>query len=121
MSYLSAALAQEAAGWIAAQLLDEGVLIPEELVGAVLDHEWRAVSAGTNLDDRTALVAAIAEGLAADDIRVSAPPIPDGAATDTTAAPRPVPPEIVDRVLGWEDDFLGLAGIRRGVPAGEGG
>jgi hypothetical protein len=25
-----------------------------------------------------------------------------------------VPPKLVEQILSWEDDFLGLAGIRRG-------
>jgi hypothetical protein len=31
--------------------------------------------------------------------------------------PKPVPPQIVEQVLSWEDEFLGLAGISRRDPA----
>ena len=111
--YLSAALAQEASGWIAAQLLEEGAMLPDALVGAILDHEWQAIDAGADADDRPALIAAVGERLAADDVRV-APSPPPGAGAHL-ATPEPVPAVLIERVLSWEDDFLGLAGIRRGA------
>ena len=109
--YLSPALAEEASGWISAQLLEEGALVPDGLVGAVLEHEWRAIEAGADAGDRSALVASIGERLAAEDVRV-APPMPPGV---TMPAPQAVPATLIERVLGWEDDFLGLAGIQRGA------
>ncbi len=111
--YLSSALAQEASGWIAAQLMEEGAMLPDALVGAILDHEWQAIDGGTDAENRPALIAAVGEGLAADDVRITAPPPPGAGAQ--LAAPEPVPAELIERVLSWEDDFLGLAGIRRGA------
>lgn len=109
--YLSPALAQEASGWISSQLLEEGALVPDALVESILDHEWRAIDAGVDSDDRPALVAAIAERLAADDVQVMPPPPPGMDLAPAT--PEAVPAAVIERVLGWEDDFLGLAGIRR--------
>ena len=111
--YLSPALAQEASGWIAAQLMDEGAMLPDALVGAVLEHEWHAIESGADPNDRAALVSAVAERMAAGDIRV-APPPPPGAPPQMTT-PEPVPEALIERVLSWEDDFLGLAGLRRGA------
>lgn len=109
--YLSPALTQEASSWISTQLLEEGALVPDALVESVLEHEWRAIEAGADPDDRAALVAAIGERLAADDVRVMPPPPPG--MDVAPAAPEAVPAGIIERVLGWEDDFLGLAGLRR--------
>lgn len=109
--YLSAALADEASGWISAQLLEEGALVPDALVGTVLEHEWRAIEAGTDADDRAALVASIEERLAAEDVRVGPPPPPG--VTAPMPPPEAVPATLIEQVLSWEDDFLGLAGIQR--------
>ncbi|PZC49425.1 MAG: hypothetical protein DK306_000664 [Chloroflexi bacterium] len=112
--YLSAALTSEASGWISEQLLEEGALVPAALVESILDHEWRALQAGTDPDDRAALIAAVSASLAAQDVRIQAPPAPGVEAMP--AAPQAVPESLIDRVLGWEDDFLGLAGVRRSAP-----
>jgi len=83
----------------------------------VLNHEWQVIAAGVDPNDRPALIAAVGERLAAEDVRVVPPPppgaTPEGGVHMTT--PEPVPVALIERVLSWEDDFLGLANIRRGA------
>ena len=111
--YLSPALTSEASGWIAEQLLEEGALVPDALVETILEHELQALEAGVSPDDRPALVSAVAAGLTADDIRVQAPPPPGAQSPGAPPEAEAVPEPLIERVLGWEDDFLGLAGLRR--------
>ena len=109
----SDALIGEAAGWIAEQLIDEGVLVDAELVELLLNFEWDGLESGVNPDDRAALVAAVCERTAASGVRVGSTPetMPQH---DRSPETEDVPSDLVDRVLSWEDDFLALARIKRG-------
>ena len=103
------ALLAEAAGWIAEQLAEDGVLVAGELVEVVLDLEWDGLERGLPADDRAALVATVCTGLAEEGVLIGPPP----SAGLSPAEVKPVPPELVQQVMSWEDEFLNLAGLSR--------
>jgi hypothetical protein len=109
----SVALVAEAASWIAEQLSEEGVIIGDELVELLLNFEWDSLERGVDPDDRAALVAAVCERSTAESVQIGPTPamMLDGAQSPAIDG---VPPDLVERVLSWEDEFLGLAGIQRG-------
>lgn len=90
-------LIEECADWIAEQLAEENMLVDAGLVQLMIEHEW------------------------ADDERI--PQISPEEAADRiirrlTDAGVQGAPDVIDRrlvltVLGWEDDFLALAGRTR--------
>ena len=106
-------LLEEATDWIAEQMADEGMLVSGGLIDLVLSHEWEAIGAGADPNARPALVEAISGRLSDEGVLVAPPP--STLSTDGVDASqvRPVPPQIVEQVLSWEDEFLGLAGISR--------
>ena len=109
----SSALVSEAAGWIAEQLAEEGVMVSADLVELLLEFEWDGLEGGVAADNRADLVAAVCERASANGVQVG--PSPE-MLQENDAPPRveEVPPKLVEQILSWEDDFLGLAGIRRG-------
>ena len=109
----SEALMNEAGDWIAEQLSEEGLMTTSGFVDLVLDMEWSAIEDGVAPDDRPAVVQAIMERMAAENVQVGPPP--ETMSTDgiDTSQIRPVPKGFVEQVLSWEDDFLGFAGITR--------
>ena len=109
----SDALIGEAAGWITEQLSEEGVMISAELVELLLGFERDSLEGGVDADDRAALVAAVCECAAANDVQVG-PSTEMLPANDGPPSVEDVPPALVEQVLSWEDDFLGLAGLQRG-------
>lgn len=108
-------LLSEAQGWIAEMLSDEGVIVTEAFVELVQEFEWDALEAGeVGPDDRAAMVQHVIDRCARENIMVG--PIPSTLSTDGDGGnlqPRPVPADLVEQVLSWEDEFLGLAGITR--------
>ncbi len=104
-------LLAEAAGWICEQLQEEGTMMDPGLAGTIMDCEWAALLAGADPRNRPALVAEVLRRLREEDVRIGplAPPPSSGPPVEG----QPVPESLVVAVLSWEDDFLGLAGIRR--------
>ena len=109
----SEGLLDEASDWIAEQLSEEGLMVTAGFVDLVLRMEWDSIDAGVAADDRPAVVAAVMERMREENVLVGPPP--DTLSTDgiDTSQIRPVPPQFVEQVLSWEDDFLGFAGISR--------
>ena len=108
------ALIGEAAEWIADQIAEEGIMINSGFVDLILSMEWDAIDAGAEPTARAAIVQTIVARMDAEGVRVGPPPetlSTDGMAPDV----RKVPPEIVERVISWEDDFLALAGRARTI------
>ena len=110
------ALLAEAAGWITEQLAEGGVLVAGELVEVVLDLEWDGLERGLPHGDRAAMVATVCARLAEEGVVIGPPP----SAGSGPSAMEPVPPELVQQVMSWEDDFLNLAGVSRGPRASHG-
>lgn len=98
-------LLEECADWIAEQIGEEGLFVDAGLVQLMLEHEYA-------LDQR---IPSISAQTAATQIVASLN------AAGVQGAPEPVDEPLVLRVLGWEDDFLSLAGRgRSGLARGEG-
>ena len=110
------ALLAEAAGWITEQLAEDGILVAGELVEVVLDLEWYGLERGLPHDDRAAMVATVCAGLLEEGVLMGPPPL----AGQNPSAAEPVPPELVQQVMSWEDDFLNLAGLSRAPRASQG-
>ena len=107
-------LLDEAQGWIAEMLSEEGVIVTGAFVELVQEFEWDALEAGdVEPDDRVAIVQHIIDRCANENIMVG--PVPTTLSTDGDGGLRPqaVPADLVEQVLSWEDEFLGLAGISR--------
>ena len=109
----SGGLMSEAAGWITEQLAEEGVMTSADLVELLLGFEWDGLEGGVDADNRAELVATVCESATANGVHIG--PSPE-MLQENDAPPRieNVPPKLVEQVLSWEDDFLSLAGIRRG-------
>ncbi len=109
----SDALMSEAAGWIAAQLSDEGVMVGVDLVELLLGFEWHSLETGIDANDRTALIDAVCERTVANGVQVgpSARMLQERGGRPNI---EPVPRSLVEQIVSWEDDFLSLAGIQRG-------
>lgn len=109
----SEGLIDEASEWIAEQLSEEGLMVTSGFVDLVLRMEWDSIDAGVDGENRAAVVAAVMERMREENILVGPPP--DTLSTDgiDTSQIRPVPPQFVEQVLSWEDEFLGFAGISR--------
>ena len=105
-------LLTEASLWITAQMAEEGTLVMEEFVDHVLALEWDALEAGADPRNRTALCEHVHRAMTDDGIQIIAA-LASAPVTADAIDPRPVPPELIDLVLGWEDEFLALAGITR--------
>ena len=88
-------LLTECADWIATQLAEDGVLIDPALVQLILERE-QAIAADAPRPQVTAALAAalVEEGL------IDRPGALDG--------------RLIGEILGWEDEFLALAGRPRG-------
>ncbi len=111
-------LLEEAQGWIAEMMSEEGVIVTDAFIELVQTFEWDALEEGTiGPDDRPGIVTHIVDRCAAENIMLG--PIPTTLSTDGGGAqmPQAVPPQLVEQVLSWEDEFLGLAGISRRDPA----
>lgn len=107
-------LLDEAQGWIAEMLSEEGVIVTGAFVELVQEFEWDALEAGdVEPDDRVSIVQHIIDRCAKENIMVG--PVPTTLSTDGDGGlqPRAVPADLVEQVLSWEDEFLGLAGISR--------
>lgn len=87
----------ECAGWIAAQLEEEGHFLDPGLVYTILEHEWGHPELGRLPHDRMA--AELEASLTA---------------AGVTGYPQPISTGLISLVLSWEDDFLSFAGIARG-------
>ncbi len=110
-------LLEEAQGWIAEMLSEEGVIVTDAFIDLVQTFEWDALEAGeVGPDDRPGIITHIVDRCVQENIMVG--PMPSTLSTDGAGAqqPRPVPPDLVEHVLSWEDEFLGLAGISRRDP-----
>ena len=94
------ALMDECAGWIAAQLEEEGHFLDPGLVYAILEHEWGHPALGRLPHDRMA--AELEASLAA---------------AGVTGYPQPLSAGLIGLVLSWEDDFLSFAGLSRNPAA----
>ncbi len=95
-------LAAECADWIAEQVTEEfGGFIAAELVDLIMEHEdvVRAEHDDPEMDHRT-----MSERLLPK-LEAEGAPVKDGAVTR----------ELVEEILHWEDEFLGLAGQPRNV------
>lgn len=112
----AASLLDEAGAWIAEQMSEEGIVVSEGFVELVQSMEWDLLEAGLDPEDRGGAVSQILARMAEERIMVG--PMPEALATEGVAAPepKPVPPHLVEQVLSWEDEFLGLAGISRRDP-----
>ena len=113
-----ASLLEESQDWIAEMLSEDGIMVTGAFVELVQNFEWDALEADqVGPDDRSGMVQHIVDRCAAENIQVG--PIPTTLSTDGDSGnllPKPVPPQIVEQVLSWEDEFLGLAGISRRDP-----
>ena len=112
-----ASLLEESQDWIAEMLSEDGILVTGAFVELVQNFEWDALEADQiGPDDRAGMVLHIIDRCGAENIQVG--PMPSTLSTDgSDIQPKPVPPQIVEQVLSWEDEFLGLAGISRRDPA----
>ena len=112
-----ASLLEESQDWIAEMLSEDGIMVTGAFVELVQNFEWDALEADqVGPDDRPGMVQHIIDRCSAENIQVG--PMPSTLSTDGgDIQPKPVPPQIVEQVLSWEDEFLGLAGISRRDPA----
>ena len=93
-------------------MAEEGALVMEEFVDHVLALEWDALETGADPRNRATLCEHVHRAMTDDGIQIIAA-LPGAPVTADAIDPSPVPPELVDLVLGWEDEFLALAGISR--------
>ena len=92
---LSGALFTECAEWVWEQLNEEGYFLSGELVELIL------------LTERELGLQAAAREHSAARLAV------EFEARGLSGHPAPITPEVIGAALGWEDEFLGLAGIPR--------
>lgn len=90
---LEGALLEECAEWIWEQIQEEGLFVPGELIELILTTEREL-----NLHARP--LPEIATGVAA-------------AFREQSHLLSPTDERAIESVLAWEDEFLGIAGIRR--------
>ncbi len=90
---LEGALLEECAEWIWEQIQEEGLFVPGELIELILTTERELGIQGSPLPE-------IAAGVAA-------------AFREQSHLLSPTDEQAIAAVLGWEDEFLGLAGIPR--------
>ncbi len=90
---LEGALLEECAEWIWEQIQEEGLFVPGELIELILTTE-------RELDLQASPLPEIAAGVAA-------------AFREQSHLLSPTDERAIESVLGWEDEFLGIAGIPR--------